>query len=78
MTDNDDKKYYDCRCGRSGNTSHEQDLGGLAIAGGYDVKLSEVHGMAQRGGSGCDICALWRESCGADRGRRAGRCHYRI
>ena len=22
-------------------------LGGLAIAGGYDVKLSEVHGMAQ-------------------------------
>ena len=23
-------------------------LGGLAIAGGYDVKLSEVHGMAQR------------------------------
>ena len=26
-------------------------LGGLAIAGGYDVKLSEVHGMDQRGGS---------------------------
>ena len=26
-------------------------LRGLAIAGGYDVKLSEVHGMAQRGGS---------------------------
>ena len=26
-------------------------LGGLAMAGGYDVKLSEVHGMAQRGGS---------------------------
>ena len=25
-------------------------LGGLTIAGGYDVKLSEVHGMAQRGG----------------------------
>ena len=25
--------------------------GGLALAGGYDVKLSEVHGMAQRGGS---------------------------
>ena len=23
-------------------------LGGLAITGGYDVKLSEVHGMAQR------------------------------
>lgn len=26
-------------------------LGGLAISNGYDVKLSEVHGMAQRGGS---------------------------
>ena len=26
-------------------------LGGLTIAGGYDVKLSEVHGMSQRGGS---------------------------
>ncbi len=26
-------------------------LGMLAINGGYDVKLSEVHGMAQRGGS---------------------------
>lgn len=26
-------------------------LGGLAMALGYDVKLSEVHGMAQRGGS---------------------------
>lgn len=26
-------------------------LGGIAINAGYDVKLSEVHGMAQRGGS---------------------------
>ena len=26
-------------------------LGGIATAGGYDEKLSEVHGMAQRGGS---------------------------
>ncbi len=26
-------------------------LGKLAITAGYDVKLSEVHGMAQRGGS---------------------------
>ncbi len=26
-------------------------LGGLAVQAGYDVKLSEVHGMAQRGGS---------------------------
>ena len=26
-------------------------LGNLALDKGYDVKLSEVHGMAQRGGS---------------------------
>ncbi|MEE1517792.1 MAG: indolepyruvate oxidoreductase subunit beta [Lachnospiraceae bacterium] len=26
-------------------------LGGIAMQAGYDVKLSEVHGMAQRGGS---------------------------
>lgn len=26
-------------------------LGGIAVDAGYDVKLSEVHGMAQRGGS---------------------------
>lgn len=26
-------------------------LGGIVIKAGYDVKLSEVHGMAQRGGS---------------------------
>lgn len=26
-------------------------LGSIAVTGGYDVKLSEVHGMAQRGGS---------------------------
>ena len=26
-------------------------LGGIALEGGYDVKISEVHGMAQRGGS---------------------------
>lgn len=26
-------------------------LGGIMLGGGYDVKMSEVHGMAQRGGS---------------------------
>ena len=25
-------------------------LGGIAVEQGYDVKISEVHGMAQRGG----------------------------
>ena len=34
-------------------------LGGLATLGGYDVKLSEVHGMAQRGGS----VEIGRASC---------------
>ena len=34
-------------------------LGGLAITGGYDVKLSEVHGMAQRGGSVVVIILLY-------------------
>ena len=50
-------------------------LGGLTIAGGYDVKLSEVHGMAQRGGSR-DVCTLWRKSGGADRGGRTGGCDH--
>ena len=27
-------------------------LGGAMVASGYDVKVSEVHGMSQRGGSG--------------------------
>ena len=26
-------------------------LGSVAVGGGYDVKVSEVHGMSQRGGS---------------------------
>ena len=52
-------------------------LGGLTIAGGYDVKISEVHGMAQRGGS-VVTCSIRRKSGGTDCGRRAGRCNYCI
>ena len=37
--------------GGQGTRRTSRILGGLALAGGYDVKLSEVHGMAQRGGS---------------------------
>ena len=37
--------------GGQGTLLTSQNLGNLAIGGGYDVKLSEVHGMAQRGGS---------------------------
>ena len=51
MTDNGNKEYYDRRVGGQGTLLTSRVLGGLAIAGGYDVKLSEVHGMAQRGGS---------------------------
>ena len=51
-------------------------LGGLAITGGYDVKLSEVHGMAQRGGS--VVTFVRRPGGRTNRRRRAGRCDYRI
>ena len=37
--------------GGQGTLLTSRTLGGIATAGGYDVKLSEVHGMAQRGGS---------------------------
>ena len=53
-------------------------LGGLTIAGGYDVKLSEVHGMAQRGGSVVTFVRYGEQSGGADRGRGAGGCDHRI
>ena len=48
-------------------------LGNLAVSHGYDVKLSEVHGMAQRGGSvvthvrfGDKVYAPVIDECGAD------------
>ena len=53
-------------------------LGGLTIAGGYDVKLSEVHGMAQRGGSVVTFVRYGEKCGGTDCGRRAGRCNYCI
>lgn len=34
-------------------------LGHVLLSQNYDVKVSEVHGMSQRGGSSCNICALW-------------------
>ena len=33
-------------------------LGSLLLSQGYDVKVSEVHGMAQRGGLGGDLCPV--------------------
>lgn len=45
------EKYYDSRCRWSGYTPYKPCSGGIIQEAGYDVKLSEVHGMAQRGGS---------------------------
>lgn len=53
-------------------------LGGLTIAGGYDVKLSEVHGMAQRGGSVVTFVRYGEQGRRADRRRGTGRCSDRI
>lgn len=36
-------------------------LGHLLLSEGYDVKVSEVHGMSQRW-KRCYICKIWRES----------------
>ncbi len=48
-------------------------LGNVAIRGGYDVKVSEVHGMSQRGGSvvtyvryGDEVASPIIGICGAD------------
>ena len=49
-------------------------LGGLALDAGYDVKLSEVHGMAQRGGSVVTFVRYGR----TDRGGRLRRYYYRV
>ena len=57
-------------------------LGGITVEAGYDVKLSEVHGMAQRGGSvtsqRCYLCTLRRKSSRTYSRRRSGRCTYRF
>ena len=46
------KEYYDSRCRWTGeHFLTSRILGGITVEAGYDVKLSEVHGMAQRGGS---------------------------
>ena len=37
--------------GGQGTLRTSRILGGITVENGYDVKLSEVHGMAQRGGS---------------------------
>ena len=36
-------------------------LGYVLLKQGYDVKVSEVHGMSQRGGFSCNLCKIRRE-----------------
>src|SRR5574344_926013 len=48
---NDTKNIMIVGVGGQGTLLTSRILGGIMRAAGYDVKLSEVHGMAQRGGS---------------------------
>ncbi|MCD8121505.1 MAG: indolepyruvate oxidoreductase subunit beta [Clostridiales bacterium] len=47
----DSKNIMIVGVGGQGTLLTSRILGGIATRAGYDVKLSEVHGMAQRGGS---------------------------
>ena len=51
MTKTQNKDILIVGVGGQGTLLASRILGNLAISLGYDVKLSEVHGMAQRGGS---------------------------
>ncbi|WP_245574341.1 indolepyruvate oxidoreductase subunit beta [Desulfovirgula thermocuniculi] len=49
--------------GGQGTILASQIIGRAALAAGYDVKMSEVHGMAQRGGSVVTHVRLGRTVC---------------
>ena len=52
MEGNSHEVRYDIiRCWRSRDFACGKDTASLAVQSGLDVKLSEIHGMAQRGGS---------------------------
>lgn len=51
MNKMDSKNIMIVGVGGQGTLLTSRILGKLAVGAGYDVKLSEVHGMAQRGGS---------------------------
>ena len=51
MNKMDSKNIMIVGVGGQGTMLTSRILGKLAVGAGYDVKLSEVHGMAQRGGS---------------------------
>ena len=42
------KKHYDCRRRRAELLLASRILGNVLLSQGYDVKVSEVHGMSQR------------------------------
>lgn len=45
-----------CGVGGQGTLLASRILGHLAMELGHDVKVSEVHGMSQRGGIGHHLC----------------------
>ena len=51
MAKNTTKNIMIVGVGGQGTLLTSRILGGITVDAGYDVKLSEVHGMAQRGGS---------------------------
>ena len=51
MAENKTKNIMIVGVGGQGTLLTSRILGGITVEAGYDVKLSEVHGMAQRGGS---------------------------
>ncbi|MBR5348057.1 MAG: indolepyruvate oxidoreductase subunit beta [Lachnospiraceae bacterium] len=51
MTNQETKNIMIVGVGGQGTLLTSRILGGITLDAGYDVKLSEVHGMAQRGGS---------------------------
>ena len=51
MAKNTTKNIMIVGVGGQGTLLTSRILGGITVEAGYDVKLSEVHGMAQRGGS---------------------------
>ena len=51
MMENKTKNIMIVGVGGQGTLLTSRILGGITVDAGYDVKLSEVHGMAQRGGS---------------------------
>ena len=50
-------------------------LGNVLVGAGYDVKVSEVHGMSQRGGSVVDLRQIRRKGLVSHHRRRRSGHH---